>query len=133
MGQDIASVNSEQQAIFFSVLLETGKVPVACKAAGYANASYGYKLAKKMRKDLIDHVEMELSINGPRAAKVLTDALSKDSDISAAQMLASNQVLDRIGVVKKAQLEVTGKVEHNVMVFLPEKDKVEIIDIEADE
>ena len=133
MGQEIASVNNEQQAIFFEVLLETGSVVKASEVAGYANPSYGYKLARKMRKDILDRIETELAVSGPKAAKILVGALEADNEVSSSQMMASNQILDRIGIVKKNQIEVTAKIEHNVTVFLPEKDEVQIIDIEADE
>jgi len=96
----------------------------ACVAAGY-EPNYHSVLVRSLRDDILDRTNHELAMSAPKAAYKLTEAL--DGEGSQLSFKAVESVLDRVGIAKKQQMEVTS--ESSIPLFiLPEKREVVIPD-----
>jgi hypothetical protein len=102
----------------------------ACVAAGY-DLSYHHVLVKRLQDEIMERANQELALAAPQAVSKLLDAMDEDGSIPKAEvrLKAVESVLDRIGLAKKQQVEVTS--ESAIPLFiLPEKKEVVINDVE---
>ncbi len=99
------------------------KPELAKEAAGYAPSNDGFMIAARLRKFIIAATEEYLAINGPKSATKLVDIIDNPVQKGATNSLkASQEILDRIGITKKQQLEVQSDAPIAVVILPPKDD-----------
>ncbi len=93
--------------------------------AGYSEHSYP-KVLRNLKDEIVKRAENYLAIHSAKAATKMVNMLEEDGTTPHAsiRMEAAKQILDRIGIVKKDQLDVNMNLKHG-MFILPAKDEVE--------
>ena len=97
----------------------------AGELAGYSEHSYP-KVLRNLKDEIVKRAENYLAIHSAKAATRMVNLLDEDGTTPHAsiRMEAAKQILDRIGIVKKDQLDINMNLKHG-MFILPAKDKVE--------
>ena len=97
----------------------------AGELAGYSEHSYP-KVLRNLKDEIVKRAENYLAIHSAKAATKMVNMLEEDGTTPHAsiRMEAAKQILDRIGLVKKDQLDVNMNLKHG-MFILPAKDEVE--------
>ena len=117
---------STQQKTFINFLFgeAEGNPKKAGELAGYAPSSYP-KVVKALKDEIMERAEYSLALNSAKAVKGLVDALDEDGKTPGVniRMEAAKQILDRVGLVKKDKIEMTGQVAHGIFI-LPAKDGI---------
>ena len=89
---------------------------------------------RSLKQEIIDHTRNHLVSSSMKAANRISEALDADGSIPSSQMdtrlKAANDILDRIGVSKRQEVEHTGEVMHGI-VLLPAKKPMKDITIEV--
>ena len=115
---------TDMQEKFLDVLFgeARGNPREAAKIAGYSEHSYP-KVIKNLKREITELAESHLSTHSAKAATRLTTLLDEDGTTPHAsiRLAAANSVLDRVGIVKKDQLDITMKAMHGIFI-LPAKD-----------
>ena len=125
---------TEQQETFLSTLIDNGgRVKEAMEVAGYHPGSRS-NLIKAVKHEIIERTRQHLASSSVQAANRLIEGLDADGTIPSSQMevrlRAANDILDRIGVSKRQEVEHTGEVMHGI-VLLPAKQPMKDITIEG--
>ena len=122
----MAKTLSEQQSAFIEALMgeAQGDFTKAKRLAGYpSNTSIG-SLIKTLKDEIIEAAEFVLVSNAPKAAMAMAGLLDTPDALGARNLVnASSQVLDRVGLVKKEQIEI--KTDGPQMFILPAKRREE--------
>ncbi|MDB3948561.1 hypothetical protein N9370_02195 [Paracoccaceae bacterium] len=109
---DIATKKlTSKQATFLEALLgETrGNIRAAMDIAGYSKTTATTEVVGPLREEITERAGMMLAINAPKAAFGIIDVLDDPSALGARNAIsAAREVLDRTGLVKKEQVEVSG-------------------------
>jgi|TARA_R100000541_G_scaffold37410_1_gene45313 hypothetical protein len=117
---------TESQEKFLDALFgeAQGNPRVAGELAGYSDHSYP-KVLRNLKTEIVSRAENYLAVHSAKAATKMVQMLDEDGTTPHAsiRMEAAKQILDRIGVVKKDQLDVNMNLKHG-MFILPAKDKV---------
>jgi len=94
----------------------------AAEIAGYAPTSYP-KVVRNLKKEIIELAETHLSTYSAKAASKMVDLLEEDGTTPHAniRLAAATQILDRVGITKKDQLDINMKSLHGIFI-LPAKD-----------
>ena len=97
----------------------------AGELAGYSEHSYP-KVLRSLKTEIVSRAENYLATHSAKAATKMVEMLEEDGTTPHAniRMEAAKQILDRIGIVKKDQLDVNMNLKHG-MFILPAKDEVE--------
>ena len=97
----------------------------AGELAGYSEHSYP-KVLRNLKDEIVKRAENYLALHSAKAATKMVNMLEEDGTTPHAsiRMEAAKQILDRIGIVKKDQLDVNMNLKHG-MFILPAKDEVE--------
>ena len=97
----------------------------AGELAGYSEHSYP-KVLRNLKDEIVKRAENYLAIHSAKAATKMVNMLEEDGTTPHAsiRMEAAKQILDRIGLVKKDQLDVNMNIKHGIFI-LPGKDPVE--------
>ena len=115
---------TDMQEKFLDVLFgeAQGNPREAAKIAGYSEHSYP-KVIKNLKREITELAENHLSTHSAKAATRLTTLLDEDGTTPHAsiRLAAANSVLDRVGIVKKDQLDINMKSLHGIFI-LPAKD-----------
>ena len=115
---------TDMQEKFLDVLFgeAQGNPREAARLAGYSEHSYP-KVIRNLRKEITELAENHLSTHSAKAATRLTTLLDEDGTTPHAsiRLAAANSVLDRVGIVKKDQLDINMKSVHGIFI-LPSKD-----------
>ena len=115
---------TDMQEKFLDVLFgeAQGNPREAARIAGYSEHSYP-KVIRNLRKEITELAENHLSTHSAIAATRLTTLLDEDGTTPHAsiRLAAANSVLDRVGIVKKDQLDINMKALHGIFI-LPPKD-----------
>ena len=95
----------------------------AGELAGYSEHSYP-KVLRNLKDEIVKRAENYLAIHSAKAATKMVNMLDEDGTTPHAsiRMEAAKQILDRIGIVKKDQLDVNMNLKHGLFI-LPAKDK----------
>lgn len=98
----------------------------ACVAAGY-DRTFHRTLVNRLQDEIIHRTNSELAMAAPTAVRKLINAMDEDGSIPKAdiRLRAIESVMDRIGLAKKQQVEVTS-VSAIPLFLLPEKREVVI-------
>ena len=97
----------------------------AGELAGYSEHSYP-KVLRNLKDEIVKRAENYLAIHSAKAATKMVNMLEEDGTTPHAsiRMEAAKQILDRIGIVKKDQVDINMNLKHG-MFILPAKDEVE--------
>jgi hypothetical protein len=104
----------------------------ACVAAGYELTYHG-RLVKSLQDEIMERTNVELAMSAPKASGKLVSMMDEDGTIPKAEtrLKAIESVLDRVGLAKKQQLDITS--ESAIPLFiLPEKKAVILEDNDDD-
>lgn len=115
---------TEMQEKFLDALFgeAKGNPKIAGEIAGYSEHSYP-KVLRNLKSQVVERAENYLAVHSAKAATKMVDMLDEDGTTPHAniRMEAAKQILDRIGIVKKDQLDVNMKAMHGIFI-LPAKD-----------
>jgi hypothetical protein len=102
-----------------------GNLKKAGELAGYSEHSYP-KVVRNLKQDIISRAENYLATHSAKAATKLVGMLDEDGTTPHAniRLEAAKQILDRIGIAKKDQLDINMKALHGIFI-LPAKDKLD--------
>jgi len=97
----------------------------AGELAGYSEHSYP-KVLRNLKDEIVKRAENYLAIHSAKAATKMVNMLDEDGTTPHAsiRMEAAKQILDRIGLVKKDQLDVNMNLKHGLFI-LPAKEEPE--------
>ena len=102
---------TDKQAAFLEALLgeARGKIRAAMDIAGYSKMTKTSEVLSSLREEITERAGLMLAMNAPKAAFGIVDVLDDPSSFGARNAIsATREVLDRTGLVKKEQVEVTG-------------------------
>ena len=115
---------TNMQEKFLDVLFAEarGNPREAARLAGYSENSYS-KVIRNLKKEITELAENHLSTHSAQAANRLITLLDEDGTTPQAsiRLAAANSILDRVGIVKKDQLDINMKALHGIFI-LPAKD-----------
>ena len=115
---------TDMQEKFLDVLFgeAKGNPREAARLAGYSENSYS-KVIRNLKKEITELAENHLSTHSAQAANRLITLLDEDGTTPQAsiRLAAANSILDRVGIVKKDQLDINMKALHGIFI-LPAKD-----------
>ena len=115
---------TDMQEKFLDVLFgeAKGNPKEAARLAGYSEHSYP-KVIRNLKKEITELAETHLSTHSAQAANRLITLLDEDGTTPQAgiRLAAANSILDRVGIVKKDQLDINMKALHGIFI-LPAKD-----------
>ena len=115
---------TDMQEKFLDVLFAEakGNPREAARLAGYSENSYS-KVIRNLKKEITELAETHLSTHSAQAANRLITLLDEDGTTPQAsiRLAAANSILDRVGIVKKDQLDINMKALHGIFI-LPAKD-----------
>ena len=97
----------------------------AGELAGYSEHSYP-KVVRNLKQEIISRAENYLATHSAKAATKMVDMLDEDGRTPHAniRMEAAKQILDRIGIVRKDQIDINMKSLHGIFI-LPAKDNID--------
>ena len=114
-----------QQETFLNALFgeARGNPKRAGEIAEYAEGSYTYAI-KSLKEEIIHRAETVLAAHSPKAVMGLVDGLDADGTVPQANIRieAAKQILDRVGLGKKEQLDINAKVSHGIFILPPKDD-----------
>ena len=117
---------TEKQEVFLDKLFgdANGNPKIAGELAGYSKQSYP-KVVRNLKKEIIQRAENYLAVHAPKAAMQITGMMDDNAILPQAniRLEAAKQVLDRIGIVKKDQIDINMKAVHGLFI-LPKKDDI---------
>jgi hypothetical protein len=109
---DIATKElTDKQAAFLEALLgeARGNIRLAMDMAGYSKSTKTTEVVAPLKEEITERAGMMLAMNAPKAAFGIVDVLDDPSAMGARNSIsAAREVLDRSGLVKKEQVEVSG-------------------------
>ena len=102
-----------------------GNLKKAGELAGYSEHSYP-KVLRNLKQEIISRAENYLATHSAKAATKMVDMLDEDGTTPHAsiRMEAAKQILDRIGIVRKDQIDINMKSLHGIFI-LPAKDNID--------
>ena len=121
---------TSSQEKFLDVLFgeARGDPKKAGELAGYSDHSYP-KVLRSLKSEIITRAENYLATYSARAATKMVDMLDEDGTTPHAsiRMEAAKQILDRIGIVKKDQIDINMKAMHGLFILPPKEEPKESI------
>ena len=102
---------TDKQSAFLEALLgeARGNIRAAMDIAGYSKTTATTEVVGPLKEEITERAGMILAINAPKAAFGIIDVLDDPSALGARNAIsAAREVLDRTGLVKKEQVEVSG-------------------------
>ena len=123
--QERSLTNTQEK--FLDVLFgeARGNLKKAGELAGYSEHSYP-KVVRNLKQEIISRAENYLATHSAKAATKIVDMLDEDGTTPHAniRMEAAKQILDRIGIVRKDQIDINMKSLHGIFI-LPAKDNID--------
>jgi|TARA_R110000772_G_scaffold29972_1_gene74780 hypothetical protein len=113
---------TDKQLLFLDALMGEagGNIRKAMDIAGYAKTTKSGEVVKNLREEVIERASLMLAMNAPKAAFGIIGVLDDPSAMGARNSIsAAREILDRTGLVKKEQVEVTS--QGGGMFILPPK------------
>ena len=103
-----------------------GNPKKAGELAGYSEHSYP-KALRSLKSEIVARAENYLATSSARAATKMVDMLDEDGTTPHAsiRMEAAKQILDRIGIVKKDQIDINMKAMHGLFILPPKEEPKE--------
>ena len=113
---------TDKQLLFLDALMSEagGNIRKAMDIAGYSKTTKSGEVVKNLREEVIERASLMLAMNAPKAAFGIIGVLDDPSAMGARNSIsAAREILDRTGLVKKEQVEVTS--QGGGMFILPPK------------
>jgi|TARA_B110000908_G_C10128535_1_gene391070 hypothetical protein len=113
---------TDKQLLFLDALMSEagGNIRKAMDIAGYSKTTKSGEVVKNLREEIIERASLMLAMNAPKAAFGIIGVLDDPSAMGARNSIsAAREILDRTGLVKKEQVEVTS--QGGGMFILPPK------------
>lgn len=113
---------SDKHQAFIDAFFDTrGNMSKAAEKAGFHKDS-GKNLVRSLRKEIIKEAEIILAMGAPQAAFTLLDGVDVEgtAPTNPLRIQCAREILDRVGIVKKDQLEISGS-ENAPLFILPAK------------
>ena len=110
MSREMNKTYTDKQTAFLEALLgeARGDIRTAMTIAGYAKTTKTAEVVSSLKEEITERASMMLAMNAPKAAFGIVDVLNDPSSLGARNAIsAAREVLDRSGLVKKEQIEVT--------------------------
>tara|TARA_R110000822_G_scaffold55293_1_gene140679 strand:+ start:1702 stop:2079 length:378 start_codon:yes stop_codon:yes gene_type:complete len=118
-------VLTEKQNVFLEALMlkETkGSIRKAMEIAGYSKTTSINSMVESLGTEIHERANKILQMNAPKAAWGMIEVLDDPSAMGARNSIAAAaQIMDRTGLVKKEQVEVTNT--GGAMFILPPKNE----------
>jgi len=104
-----APLTDLQQAFLDALMGEAkGKIRDAMRIAGYSDKTPTAGVVSSLKDEIIERASMMLAMNAPLATFGILGVLEDPGALGARNSIAAaREVLDRTGLVKKEQIEVT--------------------------
>lgn len=118
---------TEMQDAFMEALLgeARGDIRRAMSLAGYSDNTKVKEVVGPLKEEILDRTNMMMAMNAPKAAFGMVSVLDDPTALGARnQINAAKEVLDRVGLVKKEQIQVTAT--GGGMFILPPKNDDEL-------
>jgi hypothetical protein len=118
---------SDMQEAFMEALLgeARGDIRRAMTLAGYSEKTKTKEVVGPLKEEILDRTNMMMAMNAPKAAFGMVNVLDDPTALGARnQINAAKEVLDRVGLVKKEQVQVTAT--GGGMFILPPKNDDEL-------
>jgi|TARA_R110000796_G_scaffold56214_1_gene130444 hypothetical protein len=118
---------SEKQEMFLDALITDakGNIREAMRMAGYSDTTKIAEVVGPLKEQITEKASMVLAMNAPKAAFGIVGVLDDPSAMGARNSVAAaREILDRTGLVKKEQVEVTG-VENGLFILPPKKIEID--------
>jgi hypothetical protein len=118
---------TELQEAFMEALLgeARGDIRRAMSLAGYSDNTKVKEVVGPLKEEILDRTNMMMAMNAPKAAFGMVNVLDDPTALGARnQINAAKEVLDRVGLVKKEQIQVTAT--GGGMFILPPKNDDEL-------
>ena len=115
---------TQKQVDFLEALMgpARGRVREAMRIAGYSDNTRVSEVVDALREEIIERSSMLLALNAPRATFSIIDVLEDPSAMGARNAVsAAREILDRTGLVKKEQVEVSAP-EGGIFIMPPKKE-----------
>lgn len=103
---------TDKQLAFLDALMGEagGNIRKAMDIAGYSKSTKSGEVVKNLREEVIERASLMLAMNAPKAAFGIIGVLDDPSAMGARNSIsAAREILDRTGLVKKEQVEVTSQ------------------------
>jgi hypothetical protein len=113
---------TEKQELFLDALMgeAKGNLREAMRIAGYSDSTKLHEVVGPLKQDIVDRASTVLALHAPKAAFSMLGVLDDPTALGARnQINAAKEILDRTGLVKKEQIEVTNT--GGAMFILPPK------------
>ena len=110
-----------QKRNFLDALLEEarGNIRATMNLAGYSLNTKTAEVVGLSKEEITERAGIMLAMNAPQAAFVIVDVLDNSSAIRVRDAISnSGEILDRMRLVKKEQVEITAKTG-GMFVFTP--------------
>jgi hypothetical protein len=101
---------TEKQEAFLEALCgeAKGNIRVAMNLAGYSENTKISEVVNALKNDIVERSSLLLAMNAPKATFSMIDVLDDPGQMGARNAVsAATQILDRTGLVKKEQIQVT--------------------------
>ena len=101
---------TELQDAFLETLMgeAKGNIRKAMDLAGYSRSTKTSEVVSSLKEEITERASMMLAMNTPKAAFGIIDVLDDPTSLGARNAIsAAREVLDRTGLIKKEQIEVT--------------------------
>ena len=104
-----AKFTEKQEDVLEGLLGESrGNIRAAMDIAGYSKMTKTAEVFGPLKDEIIELAGMMLAMNTPKAAFGIVDVLDDPSAMGARnQISAAREILDRSGLIKREQVEVT--------------------------
>ena len=104
------TLTPKQEDFLVALLGEArGNIRAAMDMAGYSKSTKTTEVVGPLKEEITERAGLMLVINAPQAAFGIIDVLDDPSALGARNAIsAAREVLDRTGLVKKEQVEVSG-------------------------
>ena len=104
------TLTPKQEDFLVALLGEArGNIRAAMDMAGYSKSTKTTEVVGPLTEEITERASMMLAMNAPKAAFGIVDVLDDPSALGARNAIsAAREVLDRTGLVKKEQVEVSG-------------------------
>ena len=116
-------VLTDKQALFLELLMTPeirGNIRKAMNEAGYSEGTRISTVVEPLQKEINEKANMMLAMDAPKAAWGMVDVLDNPEAMGARNAIAASaQILDRTGLIKKEQIEVSNT--GGAMFILPPK------------
>lgn len=130
MGSVAKKTLTDKQEKFLTSLFENGgDVRFAMEEAKYHPSSRS-NLISSVKNEIIERTKLSLAGSAPKSAQRIKEGLDADGTLPTSQvevrMKAAADILDRIGITKRQEIDIRAEVIHGVVLLPSKKPMVDV-------